>query len=108
MVIRGDYSSLDSGNITIIEESTIDSGLGEGFTVNVGGAGGTSMKRMVCLPGEGTYSFVIFDSYYNGICCEFGGKSTLCSAYTCSLLLKSNYNPIHFSTTFLTKMDPTR
>lgn len=66
MVIAGDYSSLDNGNITIIEESTVDSGLGEGFTVNVGAAGGSSMTRRVCLPGEGRYSFVIFDSYYNG------------------------------------------
>lgn len=74
MVILGDYSSLDNGNITIIEQSTLDSGLGEGFTVNVGAAGGSTMNTRVCLPGEGRYSFVIFDSYYNGICCEFGGE----------------------------------
>jgi hypothetical protein len=66
MVILGDYSSLDNGNITIIEQSTVESGLGEGFTVNVGAAGGSTITRRVCLPGEGTYSFVIFDSYYNG------------------------------------------
>jgi hypothetical protein len=66
MVIKGDYSSLDSGNITIIEESSNNNIMGDGISVNIGAAGGSSASIKVCLQEEGTYSFVIFDSYYNG------------------------------------------
>eukprot|EP00804_Cyclotella_cryptica_P003033 CCRYP_006043-RB/>CCRYP_006043-RB protein AED:0.13 eAED:0.13 QI:1633/1/1/1/1/1/3/484/1235 len=78
MVIAGDYSSLDNGNITIIDQSTTlgsDALAADGVSITIGAAGGSTMTRRVCLPGEGRYSFVIFDKYYNGICCEFGDGS---------------------------------
>lgn len=69
MVITGDYSSLDAGNITIIDQSSTliaDALATDGVSITIGAAGGSISRRRVCLPGEGRYSFVIFDSFYNG------------------------------------------
>ena len=62
VMFEGDYTDLDNGSfVTIAASPNYERELAF-----------TTQTYHVCIPGDGQYSFAIFDRWGNGLCCEFG------------------------------------
>jgi hypothetical protein len=64
MVVEGDESALDNADVVVVADSPFYDPADYNAT--------ETKHHKVCLPGDGEYTFVIYDNAMDGMCCDFG------------------------------------